>query len=99
MIIVHRCTTCQHPGFYHRHGLCSAGFCPCDNTVLGPSEIMPTYRMGTREEVLEVVEPGTYWNASSDGPAGSATRMCDCTECRELYDNDSRVLQADGFSW
>jgi hypothetical protein len=97
MIIVHRCITCKHPGFYHRTGMCSSGFCPCTKTDLGPSETMPTYRMGTREEVQEVVQPGTHWNADSDGPAGSSTPMCGCDECNELY--RALVPQADGFSW
>jgi hypothetical protein len=97
MIIVHRCTTCQHPGFYHQVGMCSSGFCPCTRTDLGPSETMATYRMGTVEEVQEVVEPGAYWNADSTGPAGSATRMCDCTECREVY--DGLVNSVGGYRW
>jgi hypothetical protein len=97
MIIVHRCDTCNHPGIWHQVGMCSSGFCPCHHLAEGPSEAMPTYRMGTREEVHEVVAPGGYWNADSSGPAGSATRMCGCHECQELYAN--MTLQGDGPSW
>jgi hypothetical protein len=59
---------------------------------------MPTYRMGTCEEVLEVVEPGTHWNVDSTGPAGSCTQMCGCEECHNLY-QALVAPQADGFSW
>lgn len=97
MIIVHRCATCNHPGFYHSAGMCSSGFCPCHSYQECAAEAMPTYRMGTGEEVHEVIEPGAYWNADSTGLAGSATRMCGCEECRDLY-NDL-VPQAEGFSW
>lgn len=99
MIIVHRCGTCTHPGFYHQAGMCSSGFCPCLRYEPGESETMATYRMGTGEEVLEVIEPGAYWNADSTGPAGSSTRMCGCEDCRALYDALVNAPQADGFSW
>ncbi len=99
MIIVHRCATCNHPSFYHQAGMCSSGFCPCMSHQQGPSETMPTYRMGTGEEVHEVTVPGAYWNADSTGPAGSATRMCGCDDCVELYANVTGAMQGDGPSW
>lgn len=85
MIIIHRCQNCTHPGYSHTAGMCCHGFCRCTQNKPGPSVTLATFDSRTSEEVLEVTQPGTYWNADSYGPAGSRVMMCGCDDCQAIY--------------
>jgi hypothetical protein len=83
-MIIHRCTVCQHPDQFHsstddeNHQGCSYGACSAPKHTFGPSEVIPTWGPdGALQEA--VIQPGSRVQ-------GYQHRMCDCTPCRELYD-------------
>lgn len=83
-MIIHRCTTCQHPDQFHNstdngnHEGCSYGACEARKHEFGPPEVIPAWKPdGTPDET--VIPPGTRIQ-------GYPMPTCDCTPCRELYD-------------
>jgi len=86
-MIIHRCFSCHHPAMFHsrweREGdRCSYGACPCSLGALlitdSPSELIPTYQIGTTKKVASVQEPGQ--RESNWRPA-----TCGCDRCWGLF--------------
>jgi hypothetical protein len=84
-MIIHRCTTCQHPDQFHASTEldntmgCSHGWCDTPRHVLGPPEVIPTWGPDSQPQE-NVIPPGTRLQ-------GYPHTTCDCTPCRELYDS------------
>lgn len=83
-LIMHRCTACRHPDFFHDTAIgdCSYGHCSAGRHTFtpGPSETMVTYTPAG-EFVRQCTPPGTRHTAFGRG--GFDT--CSCRQCWRLY--------------
>ncbi|RZQ60872.1 hypothetical protein [Amycolatopsis suaedae] len=86
-VIVHRCTTCQHPDLFHSDradgtlGPCSYGLCREPSHAFGPPEILPTWRPATLTGPAvpdpALTEPGTRGTGLG--------ALCGCEDCWALF--------------
>jgi len=83
-MIIHRCTTCQHPDQFHQstedgnHDGCCYSLCEALRHTFGPPELIPTWGADSQPQE-DVIPPGTRVR-------GYPHKTCDCTPCREFYD-------------
>ncbi len=83
-MIIHWCTTCRHPDQFHASTEvdntegCGHGSCTVPKHVFGPPELIPTWGADGQPQE-NVIPPGTRL-------VGYPHKTCDCTPCRELYD-------------
>jgi len=84
-LIIHRCTTCQHPdiwhGAHHEH-ICCFGHCRYGrhDAIPGPSERLGTYTPDGRA-VTRLEPPGTRFAGFGRG----TVNLCGCSQCWTLY--------------
>lgn len=79
MMLIHRCTTCQHPQSWHRDRDCSYGACTCSTekaTVNPQPESVPTFEIATGRLITELCSPGD--RACSE-------KTCACDACVSVY--------------
>jgi hypothetical protein len=94
-LIIHRCTTCGQPDYWHdAGGRRTAGdqvdgekvpaqrrrSC-CRRSNWGPPETAPRWSTATYERITEVLQPGLV----AAGVGVSAATSCNCDDCWALY--------------
>lgn len=84
-LIIHRCTECGDPDFWHRDHqsseptVCDGLMCGSHRFTGGPSELLPTY--SDSGPVTSIVTPGSTWRGFGQKPV----HACGCEKCKALH--------------
>lgn len=81
-MIIHRCTSCTHPEEWHSSADCMFGFCRCSKVDPGEPEVIPTFYVGSQDQVPTLHAPGSMPFGERYHPG---TRTCACDACQQEY--------------